>query len=68
MTVKDVLEKSICTERCTPILVYNNAHKNHMEFEYGEFLDGKVHPNYLNEEVDNYEQFEQHGVINIILK
>lgn len=68
MTVKDVLEKVYCTERCTPILVYNNAHKDHTEFEYGDFLDGKVHPNYLNEEVDNYEQFEQHGVINIILK
>ena len=68
MTVKDVLEKIYCSERCTPIWVYNNAHKDHTEFEYGDFLDGKVHPNYLNEEVESYKQNDDHGVVSIVLK
>lgn len=54
MTVKNVLEKVYCPEKCTPVLVYNNVHKEHTSFEYGDFLDEKVHPNYLNEEVESW--------------
>lgn len=68
MTVKNVLEKVYCSEKCTPIWVYNNAHKDHTEFEYGDFLDGKVHPNYLNEEVESWKQGLNHGPVSIILK
>lgn len=54
MTVKNVLEKVYCPEKCTPVLVYNNVHKEH--------------PNYLNEEVESWKQGSNHGVVSIILK
>lgn len=68
MTVKDVLRKVHCFEKCTPILIYSNAGKVHVAFDYGDFLDGIVHPNYLNESVESWKQFENHGVVQIVLK
>lgn len=68
MTVEDVLKNVTCGEMVCPINVYNNVGKEYTQFEYGDFVNGKVHPNYLHEEVDRWVQYEGNGVVSITLK
>ncbi|RHV71056.1 MULTISPECIES: hypothetical protein [Clostridia] len=68
MTVEDVLKNITCGENVCPINIYNNVGKEHTQFEYGDFVNGKVHPSYLREEVDHWTQYEGNGVVSITLK
>lgn len=68
MVVRNVMEKIICAEPRTPVEIFNSTGGTHAEFEYKDFTNNTVPECYLNEEVDYYKQFEEVGVVHIILK